>query len=202
MEALGGRVLGCPGGWGLDATLPCPHTGVRCRCTPPPRRTGSTPSRASRGLRPARCPGGPRVTRTTMTTLGRGCPRPTGAPAAAAAAAAARATARPPPGAPGRRAAASCLAARRAQEHGRVAPGSVPVPRRSEQRPSHGGLSAAAGTPPPTGHPDGPRPPAPRSRGGGAAAAGHGQPRPRPRPPGRAPPSGVTRQCPCSSRAR
>ena len=97
-------------GWRvLGPTLPCPRTGARCPCTPPLRRTGSTPSRASRGQRRARRP----------APTAQACPPPTGLPAAAAAAAAAtaaaaaaatRATARLPPGAPGLRAAASCLA--------------------------------------------------------------------------------------------
>lgn len=108
----GSRVLEGGGTVDGDPTLPCPRTGARCPCTPPPRRTGSTPSRASRGLCQARRPAQPGA------PMALACPPPTGVLAAAAAAVAAAvaaaaatpATARLPLGAPGRRAAASCLA--------------------------------------------------------------------------------------------
>lgn len=101
---------GCPQsqGWTVGPTLPCPRTGVLSPCTPPPRRIGSTPNRASLGLHPAGCPAESQVTRR----MGQVCLRPTDAPAAVAVAeAAAQATAQPRPGAP-LLAVASCLAAR------------------------------------------------------------------------------------------
>lgn len=105
-----GTTSGCPQsrGWTVGPTLPCPRTGVLSPCTPPPRRTGSTPNRASLGLHQADCPPESQVTRRTEHV----CLRPTGAPAAVAVAeAAAQATAQPPPGAP-LPAVASCLTAR------------------------------------------------------------------------------------------
>lgn len=82
-----------------------------------------------------------------------------------------------------------------AQEHGREVPGRRRLVAGRSGAASHGGLSAAAGAPPPTGHPD--RPAAlnaaqpwrrPAGGGGGAAAPGAWTaPRgPRPRPPGAA----------------
>lgn len=124
------RVLGM-GQWARGPTLPCPRTGARCPCTPPPRRTGSKPSLASHGPGPERLPAEP---------LALACPLPTGVPAAVAAAAvaataAARATAQVPP-APDLGAAASCLACLGAQEHGRQeAPGSCSSGGTTKQRP-------------------------------------------------------------------